>query len=101
MPLALQAVSTLVVISISTPLFISVIIPIGVIYFFVQRFYVSTSRQLKRLDAVSRSPIYSHFSETLTGRDRGRAETTLRKKKLIWLRFRGDVSRGERLRASG
>ncbi|KAJ1525343.1 hypothetical protein ONE63_010161 [Megalurothrips usitatus] len=62
-----SAVATIAVISYSTPLFVIVIIPLGVIYFFVQRFYVSTSRQLKRLDAVSRSPIYSHFSETLTG----------------------------------
>ncbi|CAD1468702.1 unnamed protein product, partial [Heterotrigona itama] len=60
-------IATLVVISVSTPEFVAVIVPISVIYYFVQRFYVASSRQLKRLESVSRSPIYSHFSETVSG----------------------------------
>ncbi|EEB15150.1 multidrug resistance protein, putative [Pediculus humanus corporis] len=56
-----------VVVSYSSQWFIAVIIPIGILYYFIQRFYVATSRQLKRIESISRSPIYSHFGETVTG----------------------------------
>ncbi|ODM95243.1 Multidrug resistance-associated protein 1 [Orchesella cincta] len=59
--------STIFVISYSTPIFTAVFVPVAILYYFVQRFYVSTSRQLRRLESVTRSPIYSHFEETLTG----------------------------------
>ncbi|KRJ97660.1 multidrug resistance-associated protein 1 isoform X5 [Drosophila yakuba] len=62
-----MVLATIVVISLSTPIFLAVIVPIAFLYYFAQRFYVATSRQLMRLESVSRSPIYSHFSETVTG----------------------------------
>ncbi|XP_069548711.1 ATP-binding cassette sub-family C member 2 [Brachyistius frenatus] len=63
----LGVLGTLFVICLATPFFTIIILPLALIYYFVQRFYVATSRQLRRLDSVSRSPIYSHFSETVSG----------------------------------
>ncbi|XP_065602612.1 ATP-binding cassette sub-family C member 2 [Cyrtonyx montezumae] len=60
-------ISTLVMIILATPFFAIVIVPLGIFYYFVLRFYISTSRQLRRLDSVTRSPIYSHFGETVSG----------------------------------
>lgn len=39
----------------------------GIGFYFLQKFYVSTARQVKRLESISRSPIYSHFGETVSG----------------------------------
>lgn len=62
-----RVVSVIIVICYSTYYFLAVIVPLLILYVFIQRFYVATSRQLRRLDSVSRSPIYAHFSETLAG----------------------------------
>lgn len=58
---------TLVVIAVTTPPFLALIIPLGAMYVWIQRYYLRTSRELKRLDSVSRSPIYAHFQESLGG----------------------------------
>lgn len=58
---------TLGVISFSTPAFVALIVPLALTYYWIQRYYLRTSRELKRLDSVSRSPIYAHFQESLGG----------------------------------
>ncbi|KAJ6621301.1 metal resistance protein YCF1 [Mycena sp. CBHHK59/15] len=60
-------VSILVVIGASFPLFLLSIIPLAWFYLRTMKYYLATSRELKRLDAVSRSPIFSAFSEALQG----------------------------------
>nr|QNH67948.1 ATP-binding cassette transporter subfamily C member 1 X9 [Brachionus plicatilis] len=62
-----QVIFTVIMISFVTPFFLMPLIPISIVYYFVQRFYVAAMRQLKRLNSVSKSPIFSHFGETLTG----------------------------------
>ncbi|TKC44948.1 hypothetical protein EI555_016270 [Monodon monoceros] len=62
-----NVIGACVIILLATPMVAVIIPPLGLIYFFVQRFYVASSRQLKRLESVSRSPVYSHFNETLLG----------------------------------
>uniref|UniRef100_A0A8D3D949 ABC-type glutathione-S-conjugate transporter n=1 Tax=Scophthalmus maximus TaxID=52904 RepID=A0A8D3D949_SCOMX len=63
----LSVLGILFVISFATPVFVIVIIPLAVLYYFVQVFYIGMSRQLRRLDSVTRSPIFSHFGETVSG----------------------------------
>ncbi|KAG8760180.1 hypothetical protein FRC11_000794 [Ceratobasidium sp. 423] len=49
------------------PLFLITLIPLGYIYRFIMIYYLATSRELKRLDAVTKSPIFALFQESLGG----------------------------------
>ncbi|KAI6099033.1 hypothetical protein F5141DRAFT_1144217 [Pisolithus sp. B1] len=60
-------ISILLVITFSFPPFVLVVIPLAWFYVRVTIYYLATSRELKRLDAVSRSPIFAWFSESLAG----------------------------------
>ncbi|XP_065214443.1 multidrug resistance-associated protein 1-like [Planococcus citri] len=64
---AFGLLTILYIITYSTPIFATIILPVGLLYYFIQRIYVATTRQLKRLNSVSQSSIYSHFSETISG----------------------------------
>jgi len=58
---------TIIVTCVGIPWITLLLLPLGFIYFNLQHFYRATSRELKRLSTVTLSPIYSRFSETLSG----------------------------------
>ncbi|KAF9933077.1 hypothetical protein FBU30_006578 [Linnemannia zychae] len=58
---------TIVVIGTTTPIFLAIVPPLIILYLIIQAYYIRSSRALKRIDSVSKSPIYQHFSETLSG----------------------------------
>ncbi|KAL2917396.1 Transporter of the ATP-binding cassette (ABC) [Polyrhizophydium stewartii] len=63
----IQGITIVCVIGAVTPPFLVVVLPVVLLYLWIARLYLTTSRELKRLESVSRSPIYTQFSETLAG----------------------------------
>ncbi|EAT43549.1 AAEL005026-PA [Aedes aegypti] len=68
-----NAVGVFVVIVISTPTFLAVVPFLFVVYFLIQKIYVASSRQLRRLESITKSPVLSHFEETFAGQSTIRA----------------------------
>ncbi len=67
-----QFLGAVVLILTVIPIFVVVIVPVTIVFLVVQKIFVDTARQLKRLESISRSPVYSHFGETVAG------QTTIR-----------------------
>jgi len=62
-----QLLGTLVLLCLSSPLILASVPFLGVIYYKVAAYYRASSRELQRLDSVSKSPVYAAFSEALAG----------------------------------
>ncbi|KAI9627538.1 hypothetical protein H4Q26_017322 [Puccinia striiformis f. sp. tritici PST-130] len=60
-------ISVVAVVSWAVPPFLLVCIPLLLIYKSIQSYYLATSREIKRIDAITKSPIFAMFGETLTG----------------------------------
>ena len=55
------------IMSFSVPLYIPMLLPIGMIVVFCRRFYIKTSRQLQRIFAVTNSRVFNHFCGVVHG----------------------------------
>ncbi|KAI9002587.1 hypothetical protein DFJ74DRAFT_696267 [Hyaloraphidium curvatum] len=64
---AAMTIATFILIAVIFPYFLIVLAVALPIYYFAQAFYRSTSREIARLNSISRSPVYSLFGETLSG----------------------------------
>ncbi|KAH8929537.1 hypothetical protein BT69DRAFT_1292537 [Atractiella rhizophila] len=62
-----DTVAVIIVIGYSVPVFLIAIIPLGMFYRQVQTYYLATSRELRRIDSTTKSPIFGMFQETLAG----------------------------------
>ena len=62
-----SALGALAVVLFVTPAILIIAVPLTFGYLRVQNLYIATNRELKRLDSIALSPIFSKFSETLSG----------------------------------
>eukprot|EP00271_Cylindrocystis_brebissonii_P007833 TRINITY_DN2165_c0_g1_i1.p1 TRINITY_DN2165_c0_g1~~TRINITY_DN2165_c0_g1_i1.p1 ORF type:complete len:1709 (-),score=349.89 TRINITY_DN2165_c0_g1_i1:1265-6391(-) len=59
--------STFGLIGALNPFALWAIVPLLLAFYFVYVYYQDTSREIKRLDAITRSPVYAQFGEALNG----------------------------------
>ncbi|KAF5736367.1 putative mgatp-energized glutathione s-conjugate pump [Tripterygium wilfordii] len=62
-----QLLSTFVLIGIVSTISLWAIMPLLILFYSAYLYYQSTSREVKRLDSITRSPVYAQFGEALNG----------------------------------
>ena len=59
--------ASIIVPTVTNPWLLLLVIPLIVLVLYISKYYLKTARELKRLESICRSPVFSHFSETLNG----------------------------------
>ena len=65
--LIISVFAYIVVIATGQQIMLALLVPGGVIYYYILKRFIRTNRETKRLDSVFKSPLFQHFTETLTG----------------------------------
>ena len=64
---SLSVVGIFIVIAVIIPISLAIFVPIFILYLIITHFYRKTNTELQRLEAISRTPVFTHFGETLGG----------------------------------
>merc|ERR1719295_586655 len=67
--ITLMMLATTLGVCIVTPWFAIALLPMGILYYYLQKYFITTSRELRRLSTLMNSPIFSNFSESIAGVD--------------------------------
>ncbi|KAI5613509.1 multidrug resistance-associated protein 4 [Silurus asotus] len=63
----LQIVGVIAVATSVIPWILIPVLPLLIVFLFLRRYFLQTSRDIKRLEATTRSPVFSHLSSSLQG----------------------------------
>ncbi|XP_030838050.1 multidrug resistance-associated protein 4 [Strongylocentrotus purpuratus] len=65
--ISFHTLGVIIVISIFNPIVLIFMVPLCVAFTLVRRYYLASSRDIKRLEGITRSPVFSHLSASLQG----------------------------------
>ncbi|CAB1328550.1 unnamed protein product [Coregonus sp. 'balchen'] len=63
----LQILGVIIVAAAVIPWILIPIVPLLIVFLFLRRYFLQTSRDIKRLESTTRSPVFSHLSSSLQG----------------------------------
>lgn len=63
----LMVTGTIFVVSVGNFMILVILVPLIYLFLSARSYYMQTAREVKRIEALFRSPIFSHLSETLDG----------------------------------
>uniref|UniRef100_A0A4W5PGR2 Multidrug resistance-associated protein 4 n=1 Tax=Hucho hucho TaxID=62062 RepID=A0A4W5PGR2_9TELE len=63
----LQILGVIIVAAVVIPWILIPVVPLLIVFLFLRRYFLQTSRDIKRLESTTRSPVFSHLSSSLQG----------------------------------